>query len=122
MISRLLGMWFSEPMPDPRAPSTGIYFLQKQFVGRGPSSESQYARSPRPNPLSSPLVEPSAVQDHWATPLRPRGPRLHLLRTRNMKDVRLPPSRRERFECCPQLRSCIQPRLQLLRNRILRRP
>src|ERR1700734_4476998 len=65
------------------------------------------------------LVEPSPAHDHRHASLRPRCPRLHLLRTRDMKDVGLPPSRRERFECRTQLRSCIQPGLQLLGDRIL---
>ena len=73
----------------------------------------------RPQDSIYALVEPLAAQDHWDTPFRPRCPRLRLLRTRDMKDARLPPSRRERFECRLQLRSGIEPGLQLLRNRIL---
>src|SRR5579883_3118343 len=41
------------------------------------------------------------------------------LRARDMKDVRLPASRREGFERRLQLRSRVQPHLQLLGNRIL---
>src|ERR1051326_3778900 len=66
------------------------------------------------------LVEPPAAEDHWHTLLRPRCPRIRLLRARDMKDVRLPPSRRESFECRLQLWSRIQPHLQLLGNHILR--
>src|SRR5665213_181543 len=64
------------------------------------------------------FVETSAAQDHRHTPLRPRRPRLLLLRTRDVQDVGLPSPRRERFECRPQLRRCIQPGLQLRWHRI----
>jgi hypothetical protein len=65
------------------------------------------------------LVESAPAQDHRHTPLHPRFPRLRLLRPRDMKDVRLPPPRRERVERRPQCRSGIQSGLQLLGNRTL---
>ena len=68
---------------------------------------------------SSAFVESTPAQDHWHAPRRARSSGLCLLCAGDMKDVRLPPSRCQGFECRLQLRNGVQLSLEFFGNNVL---